>query len=85
MPQVGVNCSLFVLCSFAGDKLSLDGKHTLAMDAWKEQLKRFQGRGIFIMVVFFTSLYFSLWLHFGWGLCVGGGVGWGGVWWGGVG
>ncbi|KAK7099790.1 ciliogenesis and planar polarity effector 1-like [Littorina saxatilis] len=28
-----------------GDKLSLDGKHTLAMNAWKEQLRRFQETG----------------------------------------
>ncbi|XP_076463357.1 uncharacterized protein LOC143295514 isoform X2 [Babylonia areolata] len=28
-----------------GDKLSLDGKHTLAMNAWREQLKRFQETG----------------------------------------
>ena len=76
MPQVGVNCSVFMLCSFSGDKLSLDGKHTLAMNAWKEQLKRFQGRGSFIMVVFFTMVIFFIMVTFWVGVVCGG---WGGV------
>ena len=77
MPQVGVNCSLFMLCLFAGDKLSLDGKHTLAMDAWKEQLKRFQGMGSFIMVVFFIVVIVFIMVAFWVGVVCGGGVGWG--------
>ena len=35
----------------AGDKLSLDGKHTLAMNAWRDQLRRFQGNHVCGMLV----------------------------------
>ena len=33
----------------SGDKFSIDGKHTLALNAWRDQLKRYQGTIIIII------------------------------------
>lgn len=41
---------LHVLC--VGDKLSVDGEHTLAVEAWKEQLKHLAGKTYIVYEMF---------------------------------
>lgn len=41
---------LFFCFDFLGDRLSLDGMHTQAVDAWKDQLRRYKGE-IFLIAL----------------------------------